>query len=169
MPITNLTGVDSDAAHLANMLQEVLNRVINVYNSYSMPLPSRRYYAFGVPVVDCEQVVVSLIQMYVGAPGDEATEPRRCNDPRTAVLNISISRSVPVAQPNGSAPNADDIQDANQVMAYDAWILMESIKDLDTWGEPAGYPGLGVIATVDADQPEGGFATTRMTVTLAVP
>lgn len=168
MPIANLTGVDSDAAHLANMLQEVLNRVINVYNSYSMPLPSRRYYAFGVPVVDCEQVVVSLIQMYVGSPGDEATEPRRCNDPRSAVLNISISRSVPISQPNGSAPNADDIQDANQVMAYDAWILMESVKQFDVWDQ-GGYPGLGVIATVNAEQPEGGFATTQMTITLAVP
>lgn len=169
MPIVNLTGVDPDAAHLADMLQEVLNRVINVYQSYSMPLPSRRYYAFGVPVVDCEQVVVSLIQMYVGTPGDEATEPRNCNDPRSAVLNIAVSRAVPIAQPNGSAPLADDIQDANRVMAYDAWILMESVKQLDSWGEPAGYPGLGVIATVDAAPPEGGFATTRMTISLAIP
>lgn len=168
MPIANLTGVDSEAANLANMLQEVLNRVINVYNSYSMPLPARRYYTLGVPVVDCEQVVVSLIQMYVGSPGDEATEPRRCNDPRSAVLNISVSRAVPIAQPNGSAPLADDIQDANQVMAYDAWILMESIKQFDTWDQ-VGYPGLGVIATVNAEQPEGGFATTQMTITMAVP
>ena len=29
--------------------------------------------------------------------------------------------------------------------------------------------GLGVIATVDAEAPEGGFATTRMTITLAIP
>lgn len=168
MPITNLNGVDSEAAHLANMLQTVLNRVINVYDSYSMPLPSRRYYTLGVPVVDCEQVVVSLIQMYVGSPGDEATEPRRCNDPRSAVLNISVSRAVPIAQPNGSAPLADDIQDANQVMAYDAWILMESVQQLDAWDQNA-YPGLGVIATVNAEQPEGGFATTQMTITMAVP
>lgn len=168
MPITNLNGVDPEAAHLANMLQTVLNRVINVYDSYSMPLPSRRYYTLGVPVVDCEQVVVSLIQMYVGSPGDEATEPRRCNDPRSAVLNISVSRAVPISQPNGSAPLADDIQDANQVMAYDAWILIESVQQLDAWDQ-GGYPGLGVIATVNAEQPEGGFATTQMTITMAVP
>jgi hypothetical protein len=169
MPIVNTANVSNDAKHLANLLQEVLNRVITVYDSYDMPLPSRRYYTFGVPVVDCEQVVVSLIQMYVGAPGDEATEPRRCNDPRSAVLNISVSRAVPIAQPNGSAPLADDIQDANQVLAYDAWILMESIQALDSWASVAGYPGLGVIATVDADPAEGGFATTRMTITMAVP
>lgn len=169
MPIVNTANVSNDAKHLANMLQEVLNRIINIYDSYSMPLPTRRYYTFGVPVVDCEQVVVSLIQMYVGTPGDEATEPRRCTDPRSAVLNISVSRAVPIAQPNGSAPSADDIQDANQVMAYDAWILMESIQDLDAWATETGMPGLGVIATVDASEPEGGFATTRMTITMAIP
>jgi hypothetical protein len=31
------------------------------------------------------------------------------------------------------------------------------------------YPGLGVIATVDGNQPEGGFTTTRMTITMAIP
>ena len=46
---------------------------------------------------------------------------------------------------------------------------MESIQALDSWASVAGYPGLGVIATVDADPAEGGFATTRMTITMAVP
>lgn len=167
MPIVNTSGVSDDAKNLANMLQEVLNRVINVYDSYNMPLPARRYYTFGTPVVDCEQVVVSLIQMYVGAPGDEANEPRRCSDPRSVTLNISVSREVPIVQPNGNAPIADDIQAANYVCALDAWILMESINQFDTWSD-VGF-GLGVIATVDAEQPEGGFNTTRMTITMAVP
>jgi hypothetical protein len=168
MPIANVAGVNDDAKNLANFLQEVLDRVINVYDSFNMPLPSRRYYTFGVPAVDCEQVVVSMIQMYIGTPGDEANEPRRCNDPRSATLNISISRAVPITQANGAAPLADDIQDAAHVCALDAWILMESVNDLDTWGEQ-GFPGLGVIATLDANQPEGGFTTTRLTITMAIP
>jgi hypothetical protein len=168
MPIANVSTVNDDAKNLANFLQEVLNRVINVYDSYNMPLPGRRYYTFGVPAVDCEQVVVSMIQMYIGTPGDEANEPRRCNDPRSATLNISISRAVPITQANGAAPLADDIQDAAYVCALDSWVLMESVNDLDTWGEQ-GFPGLGVIATLDANQPEGGFTTTRLTITMAIP
>ncbi len=167
MPIVNTQGVSNDAKHLANLLQEVLNRVIAVYDSYDMPLPARRYYTFGVPAVDCEQVVVSFLQMYVGSPGDEANEPRRCSDPRSVTLNIAVSRAVPITQPNGQAPLADDIQEANYVCALDAWILMESIQQFDAW-EQAGF-GLGVIATVDGSVPEGGFTTTRMTITMAVP
>lgn len=168
MAIVNTTGVSDDAKNLANMLQGVLDRVITAYDSYDMPLPGRRYYTFGVPTVECEQVVVSFIQMYLGTPGDEATQPRRCHDPRSATLNISISRAVPTTQANGNAPLADDIQDANRVAALDAWVLMESVNLLDVWGEE-GYPGLGVIATVDGSQPEGGFTTTRMTITMAIP
>ena len=50
----------------------------------------------------------------------------------------------------------------------DAWVLMESVNLLDTWGDD-GFPGLGVIATVDGSQPEGGFTTTSMTITMAIP
>lgn len=168
MPTVNVSTVDDGAKNLALFLQEVLDRVINCYGSFNMPLPSRRYWTLGTPAVDCEQLVVSMIQMYVGTPGDEATDPRRCNDPRSATLNISVSRAVPIAQQNGNPPSADDIQNASVVSAYDAWVLMESIQQLDAWGDMGSY-GLGVIATVDAADPEGGFATTRMTITMAIP
>lgn len=168
MPLTDVSGATDEAKNLANFLQEVLNRVISVYDSYNMPLPTRRYYTMASPVVDCEQICVSFIQMYVGVPGDEATEPRRCHDPRTATISIQVARAVPITQANGQAPRADDIQDAAYVSALDAWVLMESINNLDTWAENGPF-GLGVIATVDADPPEGGFQTTRMTLTMAVP
>lgn len=170
MAIANISGVSNDARNLANLLSSVLAKVATVYNSYSMPLPERRYYTFGSPSVDCEQAVVSLLQMYIGTPGDEANEPRRCTDPRSATLLISISRAVPITQANGNAPLAADIQAASEVSALDAWVLMESTKELDSsWGYSASGLGLGVIATVEVDAPEGGFQTTRMTITMAVP
>lgn len=168
MALPNVTGVSNDAKNLANLMQDVLNRVINVYQSYDMPLPARRYWNIATPVVDCEQLVVSMIQMYVGTPGDEATEPRRCTDPRSVTLNISVSREVPIVQQNGQPPLADDIQAAAVVAAYDAWILMESINQFDSWATNGPF-GMGVIATVDSAPPEGGFQTTRMTITMVVP
>jgi hypothetical protein len=170
MAIVNVSGVSDDAKNLVNLLSSVLGKVAVVYDSYNMPLPSRRYYTFGPPAVDCEQVVVSLLQMYIGTPGDEANEPRRCTDPRSATMLISVSRAVPITQANGNPPPAADIQAASEVSALDAWVLMESTKEFDSsWGTmPAGL-GLGVIATVEVDVPEGGFQTTRMTLTMAVP
>jgi len=57
---------------------------------------------------------------------------------------------------------------ANRVAAYDSWVLMESINELDAWASPGGF-GLGVIATLDYEPPQGGFHTTVLTLTMAVP
>lgn len=163
----NKAAVSSDAKNLANLMQEVLDRVVAVYASYTMPLPSRQYWTMGIPAVDCEQVVVSFVQMYVGAPGDEATQPRRCSDPRSATLNVSVSRQVPVVGQNGRPPAADAIENYAEISAYDAWILLESAAQLDAWEQ--GSFGLGVIATVEVQTPEGGYQTAMLTITMAVP
>jgi hypothetical protein len=168
MGLADVRNVSDDAKNLAVFLQDVLDRVEQTYNSYNMPLPSKRYWNFAPPAVDCEQLVVSLIQMYIGVPGDEATEPRRCHDPRSATLNITVSRAVPIVGPNGQPPSAQAIEDAAKVAAYDAWILMESVNNFDSWAGNGAF-GLGVIATVDAEGPEGGFQNVRMTITMAVP
>lgn len=164
----DLTGISDDAKALAAHLNEVLTRVVNIYGSYDMPLPDRRYWTMGTPVVDCEQLVVSFVQMYIGSPGDEATMPRRCNDPSSATVQISISRKVPVVGTNGRPPSAETIQLYSNLQAYDAWILLHSARELDSW-ETAGGFGLGVIATVETSEPEGGFQTTILTLTSAVP
>lgn len=164
----DLSTVSEEAGNVANMLQEVLNRVITTYDSYNMPLPSRRYWTMSTPAVDCEQIVVSFIQMYIGPPGSEVNEPSRCTDPRSATINIAIAREIPVAQQNGQPPLADSIQEASALGAYDAWILIQSINLFDTWDNYGNF-GLGVIATVDAEPAEGGMQVIKMTLTLAVP
>jgi hypothetical protein len=163
----NPATVSNDAKNLAVLMQNVLNAVINTYTSYTMPLPGRRYWTLGTPAVDCEQVVVSMLQMYIGSPGDEATSPRRCNDPRSVTLLVQVSREVPTVGTNGRAPSGDAIQDGSEISAYDAWILLDSSRLLDQW-DPANF-GLGVIATVETSSPEGGFQTVSMTITMAVP
>lgn len=168
MATLDLSSISSDAKALAGHLEELLSRVINIYNSYNMPVPERAYWTMGTPVVDCEQLVVSFVQMYVGSPGDEATLPRRCNDPSSATVQISVSRQVPVVGANGRPPSAEDIQLYSNIQAYDAWVLLHSARDLDSWETAGGY-GLGVIATVETAEPEGGFQTTVLTLTSAVP
>lgn len=170
MPTQDISGVSSEAKNLANFMQEILNKVIESFDSYSMPTPTRRYYTFGSPAIDSEQVVVSLLQMYIGSPGDEATQPRRSDDPRSGTFLITIAREVPISQSNGNPPKADEIQKATEVSALDAWILIESARQFDSsWANIHGGLGLGVIATVDVNSPEGGFQLTTMTITMAIP
>lgn len=164
----DISSISEDAKALLNYLDEVLTRTENIYNSYNIPLPSRRYWTMADPVVDCEQLVVSFIQMYIGAPGDEATSPRRCMDPRSATIHVSIARQVPTVGQSGKAPAAEKIQEYSQLQAIDAWALLYSAADLDAWNTSGGF-GLGVIATVETTEPQGGFQSTVLTLTSAVP
>lgn len=163
----DLSGVSEDAVNLRDMMQGVLERVQSIFQSYNVELPARRYWAMSNPAVDCEQLVVYFQQMYLGAPGAEVGEPQRCHVPRSASITISISRSTPIVSQNGRPPAPAAIEAASEVMAIDAWVLMESVNLLDQWDD-AGY-GAGVVATLEAGAPEGGFQTTTMVVTMAVP
>lgn len=159
--------VDEGAFNLRNMMQGVLERVVAIYESYGVPLPARQYWTMGNPATDCEQLVVAFIQMYLGAPGDEASRPQRCNQLRSAVLSIGITRGIPVVNASGRAPDAAKIQNYSEVSAVDAWVLMESINQLDQWDD-TGF-GPGVIATLSSMEPQGGFQTINLQVTIAVP
>ena len=163
----DLAAVSDDALNLKNMLDGVLERVENVFASYGVPLPKRRYWTLGSPATDCEQLVVWLAQLYLGPPGDQASRPMRCNVPRTAVLSISVSRAVPTVGMNGRPPSSDKIELSSQLSAVDIWVLMQSINDLDAWDD-TGY-GLGVIATAETSEPQGGFQTVTLQITMAVP
>lgn len=163
----DVTGVSEDALNLKNMMDGVLERVQTVYQSYNVPLPNRRYWMMGQPAVDCEQLVVSFVQMYLGAPGVQTSEPQRCHVPRSATINISVSREIAVVGQNGRPPSPEKIEQTAVSSAIDAWILMDSMKLLDMWDD-AGY-GVGVIATLEVAPPEGGFQTVTLQVTMAVP
>lgn len=167
MAIVDVSTVDTNALNLKNFLDKVLEKVVETYAENNVPLPSRRFWTMGEPAIDCEQVCVSFIQMYLGLPGDQASTPQRCSVPRSAVLSISVSRQIPVVGANGKAPDADKIQYAAEISAVDVWLFMELIRKLDQW-EPGEY-GMGVIATAEAATAEGGFETTSMQLTMVVP
>lgn len=167
MNLIDNSGVMEGATNLRDMMSGILERVEAVFQSYNVELPQRRYWAMGQPAIDCEQLVVYFQQMYLGTPGAQVGEPQRCHVPRSATVTISIARATPVVNQNGRPPAPEKIKAASEVLAVDAWVLMESINQLDQWDE-TGY-GVGVIATLEVNPPEGGFQTTDMVITMAVP
>jgi hypothetical protein len=163
----NITDVSADALRLKEMMDGVLERIQNVFQSYNVPLPSRQYWTMGTPAIDCEQLVVSFTQMYLGAPGDQTNGPQRCYVPRTATVEIMIAREVAVSGMNGRAPSAESIQKSSWMSAVDSWVLMDSLNSFDMWDE-TGY-GLGVVATLETAGFEGGYNAVILQLTLAVP
>lgn len=161
--------IDEDALFILPFMDRILATVVNAYEANNVPLPARRYWMTGEPAIDCEQVVVSLAQIYLGRPGDEASDPRHCGEPRSAVVSIQVARET--AKPKATSvkstpPTAEEIQKAARWQAVDSWVLMESMDQFDLSFD--GTPGLGVIATVQADPIQGGYASVTMSLTLAV-
>jgi hypothetical protein len=167
MPIVSIANVNNDALSLKTFMDAVLDKIVETYADYNVPLPTRQFWTMGDPAIDCDQLCVSFVQMYLGLPGDEASQPQRCTQPRTAVLTVSLSREIPVVGSNGKAPTAEKIQEGSEIAAVDAWMFMELINKLDQW-EPGEF-GMGVIATAEAATAEGGFQTMRMQVSMVVP
>lgn len=161
------TLVSSDAKNLSSFMQAILDKVVEVFAGYNMPLPRRQYWTMAQPAVDCEQVVVSFIQMFLGVPGDEQAFPWKGSIPRTATVNISISRAVPTVGQNGRPPSSESIEGYAEISAYDSWILMDSITKFDPWEDAV--PGFGVVGTLEVNPPEGGYQTVVLTVTAAIP
>jgi hypothetical protein len=151
--------------NIKNALDEILRTAIATFESYNVELPSRRYWTVGTPVLDCPQLVVSFVQGYLGRPGDQASEPVRCNVPRSIVASVTIAREIPTVGQNGRAPSAEKIQAGAEMAAIDAWVFLSTIEQYDLWND--GF-GLGVIATVDVSEPEGGLQAVTMQLTLAV-
>ena len=165
--VYDISHVDPDALNLKTMMDQVLEKVCSVFTSYGVPLPGRQYWTLGSPAIDCEQLVVSFVQLYLGMPGDQASTPQRCHMPRTAVLTISVAREIPVVGQNGRPPSGEKIEQGSYLSAIDAWVLMDSMKQFDPWDE--GIPSMGVIATVDAPTSEGGFQVVNMQLSVVVP
>lgn len=164
--------VDEDQTAISRsiitLLQGVLDAVVSTYASAGIDLPDRRYWLLSEPVVDCEQVTVSLMQAYVGPPGDEASLPQRCDAVKTAVMQIQVHRCVPTTSARGKSPTAAAIQGASEALAIDAFLLLDSANALEMWDISNG-PGLGVIATVEVLQPQGGYQAVLLNLTTAIP
>lgn len=159
----------AEVRSLVTMMDGVLESVVQSYAQSGVGLPERQYWTLGTPAADCEQLVVSFNQAYLGPPGDEAQTPQRCNGPRSASLTVQVIRCVPTVSVRGNRPpTAEQIQASSEALAVDAWLLLDMAGSLDQW-DPAGGFGLGVIATVDAGDATGGFQAVTLTLNAAIP
>lgn len=170
--MTAFTVLDPDRAYevqsLVRMMDEILQRAVAAYEQSGVPVPDRRYWTLGPAVVDCEQMVLSFSQAFVGPPGDEASIPQNCNSPRSAAMDLQVARCVPTVGPRGRAPDAAAIQASSEQLAVDAYLLLDIAANLETW-DSLGTPGLGVIATVDVAAPTGGYQSVTLHLTSAIP
>lgn len=168
MPITPVTGVSSDALSLKNLMDAVLERLVDRFDYHNVPLPTKRYWKVGSPIIDCEQLVLAVGQIYIGKPGSPAQEPMRCNSPRSVTFRAFLARQIPVPDNRGNEPSASKQQEGSEILSVDAWVLLDAVAHLDGWDVVDAF-GMGVIGSVDVEEPQGGYQVLTATFTMAIP
>ena len=159
-------AIPDDAKILINHMERLLDAVVGLYEQQGIPLPARRFWMLGPTAPeDCEQVVVSFIQTYLGVPGDSAAEAQQCNVPCTGVFNVHITRDYPIGTVGKAIP-AEQIIEASKWAAIDTNVLIWGLNDLNIAQD--GYSGPGVIATVNVAPPSGGVQTTTLNISMTI-
>ena len=168
MPITSIAGVSSDALSLKVLMDGVLERLIEQYDRHNTPLPIKRYWKVGAPVIDCEQLVLSVDSATVGLVANPLPQAYRGSAPRTTTFRAYVARQIPMPDAKGNEPSAAKQQEGSEILAVDMWVLLDAIRYLDAWDASAAF-GLGVSCNVQFEEPQGGYQVITATYTMAIP
>ncbi len=152
----------AEDTRLITLGRTILAGIVDGYAERGISLPDRQYLTIGTPANDCEQLVVSWQQSYLGMPGNEATEPTKCESLRTAVFSVQLCRKMPVVSDGGNAPKPDKIQQHSEAILLDAKVLF----DIVSWIDPTSF---GIITTCDVVEVSGGLACIQVQTVLVIP
>jgi hypothetical protein len=151
---------------IPTLAQHILDTIVSIYaakGEAATPLPSRRLTTIGSVAVDETLLAVMFGGVAVGPPGNELNQPRRGEtDPRTATFNVELWRNAGTSSPNGMAAPARMTSDAAKIVMQDAWLLLESAYACDQLG-------VGIIANVAVNEPQGDLVGCSMTIEVQVP
>lgn len=148
----------SEKDAIGNTLDRIRDTIEGAYEQANVPLPERRYIYFGTEgetVHDCEQLTISLAQIYQGLVGEQGALPAVCETPITGVFIIEVVRCVPdrLRKRPGQktqVPFPEDLSMNAKAQGIDAYLLM--LAGL-TVGEPFG----GSLVNITAGPSDGGY------------
>jgi hypothetical protein len=161
----------NDIYETAQSILDELNLTYTQHLGDVVALPTYQYIAIGGAQAqphDCEQVTVSMEQMYTGLPGAPSDSPVRCDSPRSAVFYIEVVRKTIQPQqasrrgtaiPAKLSPTEENALAKTQMQ--DAMLMMEA-------GLRVGDQFLGSIADVSAGPESGGYQAMTMTLVTGV-
>lgn len=105
------------------LTSDILDCIESGFATASVDLPDRRYVHQGEVALDCpDQLVVSFGGLVHTMPGG-AEEIAVCAPPRSAVIDVWLSRCVPVQKDNGNPPTPTQLTDSAEQLNIDAWVL----------------------------------------------
>jgi hypothetical protein len=169
-----------DPEEFVETARHILATIETAFAEHGVALPERRYLSVGgqgTTVHDCEQVTVTFEQGYSGKPGNQAQEPVKCNEGRTAVFVVEVVRAVPTvntaeATPQTTVPSrygqvvsGVDTIDPEKLTEVAERQMRDAVILLDA-GIRAGQTAMqGAISDVSAGTPQGGLQAMILSIT----
>lgn len=152
-----------DKEAIIAVAQDVLNSIVLKFDENDESLPTRRIITTGDVVHDCEQLVITFVQLYIGGPGAEADQPQKCDSPRTGVFTVELIRCIPKITNRGSAPSPEDLLASATQQLADAWLLVDGAMF------SASAEFLGALTDVSVSEPKGGYQAVRLNLVIGIP
>lgn len=170
--LAGLDGADpldpSSVDDLVKTVRAVRENVLAAMEAFSRPVPRRVYMLGGPSAWDCEQLTFSVMQAYLGPPGDQAAGPVPCDGPWSVVVTVQLVRTcVPApsrrsGQPDDAAIDkfASDMDDYTGELLRDAQALLASAQSAGRWSQ--------AIADVSISEAQGKYQAVVLNYTTAV-
>ena len=117
----------------------------------------------------CEQLSVSVEQMYSGTPGDQAQVAVRCDAPRTTSFAVELVRCAPTGTARGRStplPAAEDAAQQSEV-ALARMLDMDLLMTAGMNACEATWFGTGIV-DISAGPPSGGFQSLVLSIATVV-
>lgn len=158
--------------YVGNLAQHILATINEKFAEEEVDLPTLQMITLGgrgATTQLCEQLSVSIEQLYSGLPGDQAQQAVSCTAPQSAVFAVELVRCLPSPVPKGRSTPMPARDDANQqtvaslALMHDMQILLDAgmLACKATWLEK----GIVDVTTAVA---EGNYQTITMNVITAI-
>lgn len=166
-----------DVDDILDTAENILAIINEVYAEAGVDLPARQFFYAGATYPhECEQVSVGFLQHYSGSPGDQAQEPTRCQNPRTAVYAVEVVRNCAPTLEAAQSPSTGRRQGnarnfpSPEALTADARIKMRDARLLLEAGLRAGELGIatGAMADVSAGEVNGTYQGMVLNVIIEV-
>lgn len=158
---------ESSAGGVLQLMETLLEVVVEEFTEYAVELPQRRYLTHGQTAADCDQLTVSLIQLYRGEPGVPENEPSNCHSRISAVIEVELLRKVPsIGGSRANMVKQEALDASGRVHVTDATLLLTSLCRL----VPPRYffAQTGFFGDVTTGETQGDYSGPKLTITVAV-
>lgn len=172
------TPTEEEEEHIAPdelfLTAELLHESIqDAFNGYGVMLPGRQYITWGGrgdSVHDCEQLTISIEQVYTGMPGEQANTPQPCFGTNTVAFSVELVRCIPTptGKGGGRPPEAEKITEMARTQSRDAMILLEGGMNAIQAQDFLPGTGGGGVADVAPSPPQGGYQAVILTIIMPV-